>query len=101
MENQFYIQQLERKEFKCIHKKLRKEFNYRMIFIFDFKPYHITIIINENLCDDYLKYKWKKPIIKICTNFHKDDIIFNFNHTDCKLNAEINNFMFIKLEKLK
>jgi hypothetical protein len=46
-----------------------------------FKPIGVAIGINENLLDEYLKYKWKKQVLRCSINKDEDDNILNF---DCK-----------------
>jgi hypothetical protein len=78
--NKYYVQQFNRKIFKHIPGNIRKNIQYINIFTYNFKPYHVTIGINLNLIDDYQKYKWKSPILKVGPN---NDIIYDYSN--CKL----------------
>jgi uncharacterized LabA/DUF88 family protein len=77
----YYVQQFTRKIFKRIPSKIRKNAQYILIFTYNFKPYHVAIVININLIDDYQKSKWKSPILNVGPN---SDII-SFDYCNCKL----------------
>jgi hypothetical protein len=61
----YYIIQFKRKVLKYIPKKLKKYIQTLNIITYNFKPVQLSISIYENLMLDYLKYKWKKPILNI------------------------------------
>jgi hypothetical protein len=77
----YYVQQCKRKIFKGIPSKIRKNAEFINIFTYNFKPYHVAIGINIKLIDDYQKYKWKSPVLKVGPN---SDII-SFDYNKCKL----------------
>jgi hypothetical protein len=51
-----------------------------VIITYDFKLIGVTICINENLLEDYLKYKWKRQILRCGLDKSADDIILKFDH---------------------
>jgi hypothetical protein len=51
----------------------------------DFKSIRVTIGINENLLDEYSKFKQEKQMLKCDLNKGIDDAIFNFDYRACKV----------------
>jgi hypothetical protein len=83
---EYYIIKFKRKVLKCVLKKLKKYIQTLNIITYNFKPLQLSISIYENLMLDYLKYKWKKPILNIGSENDKNiDIILNFDWKECKL----------------
>jgi hypothetical protein len=80
---EYYIQQFKYKEFKCVPNNRRKNAQYLVIIVSNFKPIGVIICINENLLFENSKYKWEKPMLRCGTDI--DDILLNFDYKNCKL----------------